>query len=199
MRSSKPPSQPKPKPERSSLEDFHRLLRSAADRRPLRGRPGLTLAAAAAGLRVEGLLIGWGFALNLAWEFGQTPLYADSGRGLRYLLWTRIHCTVGDVLILLAAFWLTALLFRTRRWPMTKGWPAAAIFFAAGLAYTIWSEWLNTTLRAAWEYLPQMPQIGGIGLAPLAQWLVLPPVLVMILRRRARAPGLRKPPAQSQP
>lgn len=101
-----------------------------------RQRSGV-LAAAATGLRVEGLLIGWGFALNLVWEFGQTPLYADSGNGLRYLLWTRIHCTVGDVLILLGAFWLTALLVRTRRWPMTKGWPAAATLLAAGLAYTI--------------------------------------------------------------
>lgn len=127
----------------------------------------------------------WGFPLNLGWELLQTPLYSDSGRGLFYLLWTRVHCALGDVLILLGAFWATALLCRSRRWVEGRwGRWGAALFVSAGFGYTIWSEWLNTSVRAGWGYRPEMPQLLGIGLTPLLQWLLIPPILVALLRRR---------------
>ncbi len=125
----------------------------------------------------------WGFFLHLLWEIGHTPLYADSGRDLGYLAWTRAHCTLGDVLILLGAFWLTALVFRNRDWYLKRNLAPAALFVAAGLVYTLWSEWLNTSLRSAWAYRHEMPTVFGIGLTPLLQWLILPPLLVTILRR----------------
>ncbi len=137
-------------------------------------------------LAAERDLAGWGFVLNVAWEFGQTPLYEDSDRDLGYLAWSRLHCTVGDVLILLVAFWLTSLVCRSRRWFARRGWLAPALFVVLGLAYTAWSEWANTSLRDAWQYRPGMPTLFGIGLAPLLQWLVIPPVLVVLLRRRPR-------------
>ena len=135
-------------------------------------------------IRPEGPLVIWGLLGNLVWELAQSPLYADHARGVAYFLWTRIHCTVGDVLILLGAFWATALLHRARDWPRTRGAGAAATFIALGLAYTAWSEWLNTTVRGAWAYAPAMPRIAGIGLAPLLQWLVVPVLLLLLLRRR---------------
>lgn len=133
---------------------------------------------------LEGPLIAWGLPLNFLWELAQSPLYTDHSRGLRYLLWTRVHCTVGDVLILLAAFWATAALHRSRRWPHTRGAGAAATFVGLGLAYTAWSEWMNTAVREAWVYAPAMPQIVGVGLAPLLQWLVVPVLLLVLMRRR---------------
>lgn len=126
----------------------------------------------------------WGFALNAVWEALQSPLYADFGRRIGYLVWTRLHCTGGDVLILLAAFWLTALLFRTRFWIERQGLAAAAVFVAIGVAYTAWSEVHNTQIARTWAYAPEMPQIYGVGLAPLLQWLVIPPALVRLLRKK---------------
>ena len=131
----------------------------------------------------EARLVAWGFALNAVWEALQSPLYADFGRRIGYLIWTRLHCTAGDVLILLAAFWGTALLFRTRFWASTKGFPAAVVFVLAGFVYTAWSEIHNTQIAVTWAYAPEMPQIYGVGLAPLLQWLVIPPVLVWLLRK----------------
>ena len=128
-------------------------------------------------------LIGWGFPLNLVWEFMQSPLYADHAIGWRYVAWTRFHCTLGDVLILLGAFWGTAAVFRSWRWPASRGSAAAATFVSFGLGYTIWSEWFNTAVREAWAYAPAMPRVLGIGLSPLAQWLVIPTLLVLLLRR----------------
>lgn len=132
--------------------------------------------------QLEPILIAWGFSLNLAWELAQSPLYSDHGSGWRYLAWTRLHCTLGDVLILLGAFWATAAVFRSRQWPVTRGGLAAAAFLGFGLAYTAWSEWFNTGIRGGWTYVPAMPRVWAIGLAPLAQWLVLPALLVLVMR-----------------
>lgn len=136
--------------------------------------------------RFEIPLVLWGFVLNLAWELAQSPLYADHGRGWGYLAWTRLHCTVGDVLILLGAFWATAAAYRSWRWPVRHGNGAAATFLGAGLLYTAWSEWFNTAVRESWSYAPSMPTVLGLGLSPLLQWLVLPPLLVLILRASAK-------------
>jgi len=136
--------------------------------------------------RFEVLLISWGFALNLIWELAQSSLYADHANGWRYVAWTRFHCTLGDVLILLGAFWATAAIYRSWRWPVTGGNGAVAVFLGSGLLYTAWSEWFNTTVREAWAYGPAMPRFLGMGLSPLLQWLVLPALLVFIMRLSAR-------------
>jgi hypothetical protein len=131
----------------------------------------------------EWSIVGWGFPLNAAWEFAQSPLYADWDRPWVYLLWTRLHCTVGDVMILLGAFWLTSLVFGTRRWIGTKH-GGALLFVLLGIGYTTWSEWLNTSVRVSWSYGAAMPVIFGIGLAPLLQW-ILPPLVLWLSRPRA--------------
>lgn len=128
----------------------------------------------------------WGFGLNLVWEALQSPLYADWQREWRYLLWSRLHCTVGDVLILLFSFWGVSLLFRNRRWLAQGALAPALLFVAAGFGYTVWSEALNTGLRGAWEYAPAMPRIFGLGLAPLAQWVVVPAALLFVVGWRPR-------------
>ncbi len=136
------------------------------------------------GRRLGIRLILWGLVLNLVWEFAQSPLYADHGNGWGYVAWTRFHCTLGDVLILAGAFATTAVMLRSWHWLDTRGSGAATVFVGLGLAYTVWSEWFNTTVREAWAYAPAMPLVFGVGLSPLLQWLVIPTLLVWILRRR---------------
>ena len=139
-------------------------------------------------------LAAWGFGLNALWEFTHSPLYADHDRGVVYVVWTRLHCTAGDVLILLVCFWLVALFFRSRRWH--REWPVrgGATFTVAGMAYTVWSEWLNTGIKGAWSYSESMPTVLGIGLTPVLQWLVIPPLLVRILVITGRVSSLRERP-----
>ena len=120
-------------------------------------------------------------------------MYNDFHRSLGYLVWTRLHCTAGDVLLLLAAFWGVSLAFRTRDWSGRSGPAAAALFVSLGLAYTAWSELHNTQIVRTWAYSPRMPVILGIGLAPLLQWLTLPPILVAVLRRRQGEKAHRHP------
>ena len=132
-------------------------------------------------------MIGWGFLLNGIWEFLQSPLYADHDRGTIYILWSRLHCTAGDILILLGAYWITSLMFRTRSWPTDKSYPAFLVFIGCGFIYTAWSEWFNTQMAVTWAYAPSMPLVFGIGASPLTQWLLVPGALVFILKRSGRS------------
>lgn len=135
-------------------------------------------------------LLCWGGVLNGVWEFLHSPLYTDHSRGAWYIIWTRLHCTVGDLMILLAAFWLTCLVFRTRYWLRQPRLLAAVLFAGIGLGYTVYSEWHNTTVSKTWEYSPLMPVIFGIGLSPLLQWVVIPPAVMWLVHRRlARTPA----------
>lgn len=65
-----------------------------------------------------------------------------------------------------------------------------AIVVIGGLAYTAWSEWFNVYRAGNWGYTASMPMIFGIGLAPLLQWLILPPMMVFVYR--SRLIGLRR-------
>src|SRR3546814_8869398 len=63
-------------------------------------------------------------------------------------------------------------------WPGQRYVRAAAIAIAFGLAYTIFSEWLNIVVRESWAYSDLMPVIPLIdtGLSPVTQWIVIPTV-----------------------
>jgi hypothetical protein len=138
----------------------------------------------------EVALVGCGFVLNLIWELSHSPLYADHGMGLWHVAWTRFYCTLGDVLILLGAFWTTGAVFRSRQWPSDGNRAAGVLFILLGFTYTAWSEWFKSVVRGSWEYASAMPRILGLGLTPLLQWLVVPPVLLWIVRHKS-APTLR--------
>ena len=125
----------------------------------------------------------FGGLLNGVWEFMHSPLYADHANGLWYVIWTRLHCTVGDVMIMLCSFWGTSLLFRSRVWMRQSGFVTVFCFSVLGLGYTIYSEWYNTTVSKTWQYAASMPELWGIGLSPILQWVVLPPAVVYLARR----------------
>ena len=54
---------------------------------------------------------------------------------------------------------------------------------AAGLGFTVFSEWYNVYILGAWAYQPAMPLVAGIGLTPLLQWVVVPTLMLFIARR----------------
>jgi hypothetical protein len=131
-----------------------------------------------------------GFAGNALWEALQTPLYADRGGGALYMIQTRLHCAVGDVLILLSCFAIVSLMWRNRHWIATGSVAPRILFVTLGLGYTIASEVVHTRWLPSWAYAPEMPLLFGVGLAPILQWLLIPSLLLFILGR-SRALGDR--------
>src|SRR3990172_10968873 len=104
------------------------------------------------------------FALNLAWEVVQLPLYtiAESGTTPQ-LAYAVLHCTLGDVIIASGSFVLAGLLLRAPDWPSSRPWPGIAIAMASGLLYTAYSEWNNVYVAGTWAYTAAMPLVFGIG------------------------------------
>lgn len=127
--------------------------------------------------------------LNVFWEAAQLPLYSLwSEASAGEVVFAVAHCTVGDVLIGTSALMLALILTRSRA-PAT--WNLAALIIIStfiGIAYTIFSEWMNTRWLESWTYSAWMPTLPltGTGLTPLLQWLVLPGTGLMLALRRTR-------------
>ncbi len=128
----------------------------------------------------------WLAGLNLVWEIAQLPLYTLWAEGSpAYIAFAVGHCTAGDLLIGSAALAIALMVNRVgpiASWPWIRVALCTAI---AGTAYTIVSEWTNTTLFR-WSYSELMATISlgdaRIGLAPLLQWLVVPPLSLYLAR-----------------
>lgn len=140
----------------------------------------------------------WLAGLNLVWEAAHVRLYtiwyeAEPG----YIAFSVLHCTLGDMLIGAAA--LIVALIAGREGPLAQWrWRRiAAVTTLVGAGYTLFSEWMNVTLFRSWTYAESMStlDLGGfeMGITPLAQWLVLPPLALALSAGRyglsSRPPG----------
>ncbi len=114
---------------------------------------------------------------HLIWEVLQLPLYTIwEEASPPQIVWAVLHCTAGDVAIAAAALGFALIAFGCPRWPAERFGAVAGAAMAAGVAYTIYSEWLNTVVRQSWAYAAAMPVLPplGTGLSPLLQWIVIP-------------------------
>jgi len=128
-------------------------------------------------------------ALNLVWEIAQLPLYTLWEESPRFFIaYAVVHCTLGDIAIGTLAL-LVALIATRARTVKTWRWRQVALLLVIpAVGYTALSEWINTIARGSWAYSALMPviRLGGfeIGLSPLLQWLVIPPVALWLAGRQ---------------
>lgn len=131
-------------------------------------------------------------ASNLAWEVAQLPLFTIiDERGLAYALLAALHCTGGDLLIGGISLTLAWALFGRGQWPARRRLAVALAATTAGLLYTAFSEWMNAQVRGTWTYSAWMPLLPvlGIGVTPLLQWLLLPPLCLRLVLQQLRHRG----------
>src|SRR5260370_26873788 len=82
--------------------------------------------------------------LDLFWEAAQLPLYTIGTDGtIREKTVAVVHCTMGDVLIALAALAAALVVAGDHAWPARRWTLVAALTLAIGVAYTAYSEHLN--------------------------------------------------------
>ena len=131
----------------------------------------------------------WLAGLNLVWEAAHVRLYTLWYEATpAYIAFSVLHCTLGDALIGTAALFTT--LIAARAGPLAHWhWRRIGVLTALiGLAYTIFSEWMNITWLRSWTYAESMPklEVAGfdLGLTPVAQWLVVPPLALYLSRLR---------------
>jgi hypothetical protein len=127
--------------------------------------------------------------LHLLWEAAQLPLYAiwDAG-ALAAKVFAVVHCALGDVLIAGLALLGALVVTGSEAWPAHRARAVWATALGFGVAYTMYSEWLNTMVRQSWTYSSLMPVLPlfGTGLSPLVQWLVVPSLALTFATRRHR-------------
>jgi hypothetical protein len=131
-----------------------------------------------------GALAGFGLLLHFVWEMLQTPFYTGMSGAPH---WDAVlqcgRATLGDVVIVLLSYGGVRLAVHTRLWLLGRwGW-RLLLFLAIGLVITIGLEWLSVYRWHRWAYAPEMPLLFGIGVIPLVQWLVLPPLNLWLARR----------------
>ena len=125
---------------------------------------------------------------NLFWEAIQLPLYTLWQTAKPpYLLFAALHCWVGDLLIASISLALSIILLG-REWPSRNYVATGTLAVLLGLSYTVFSEWLNVTVRESWAYSTAMPRVPpfGTGLSPLLQWITVPTAGFVWARRDIR-------------
>jgi len=123
------------------------------------------------------------FLLNFVWELLQMPLFAGFSDFQFYQI--ILHCTkatFGDVVISLVAFAGACLITRSRMWILSMNKSGVVSFLTIGLAITVIFEILATGPLNRWEYSELMPTIG-VGVAPVAQWVILPLLQLWFVKR----------------
>ncbi len=113
---------------------------------------------------------------NIGWETIHLPLYTVWQSGTpSYLTFVVVHCSAGDLMIATTTL-IVAGALAGRGWPLRNYERVAVLSIVLGLVYTVFSEWLNTSVRGSWSYTAAMPVIPilGTGLSPVLQWIVVP-------------------------
>jgi len=131
------------------------------------------------------------FLLNFVWELLQMPLFAGFADFPYYQ--TILHCTkatFGDVVISLVAFAGACLITRSRMWIVSMNKSGVVSFLAIGLVITVAFELLATGPLNRWEYSESMPTVIGVGVSPLAQWVILPLIQLWFVKRQIIGGGV---------
>ncbi|MEO6972659.1 MAG: hypothetical protein ABI135_04455 [Rhodoferax sp.] len=138
-------------------------------------------------------LAGFAFLLNFPWEIIQSSLFEGmASMPHRDAVQYCTRAAFGDAGIMLIAYWMVAAVSgRGRGWLQQSGRMPIAIFVIIGVLITIAIELLATSGRwlEGWTYSADMPILWGlnVGLVPVLQWIILPPVAVLLTRRQLRS------------
>lgn len=120
--------------------------------------------------------------LHLVWEIAQLPLYTIWSAPIRTQAFAVLHCTIGDLMIAGLSLLAALALVDRAQWPRVGARSVWLLLLVFGAGYTVYSEWLNVSVRGSWAYALVMPvlPILGTGLAPLLQWLIVPTLTLRI-------------------
>ena len=123
--------------------------------------------------------------VNYLWELGQSPLYLPPSK-LTDMLWHCFVASLGDGVIIGLIYGACAVLFRDRAWYGHMSLSRWTVLLTVNLSVGILVEWIGLRLHR-WFYAATMPLVPGVevGLVPMLQMLLLPPLVFWVCRIRA--------------
>lgn len=95
------------------------------------------------------LLIVIAFLIFGTWEWIQTPFFIDSTNEINQIVWNRVHCTIGDIMILLSTYFILILIKRKYISISNLSRNDLITITIMGLSYTLFSEYLNVHIRGS--------------------------------------------------
>jgi hypothetical protein len=120
--------------------------------------------------------------LNFPWERAQSILYLMKD-GTPIPWWQCLVMSLGDGLLILLIFWIGGAFFRRPAWFEHPGVRGYLLMFLTGLVIIIPLEGAMIYGVEWWRYTARMPLVPGlgVGLSPVAQMLVLPPLVFRVV------------------
>jgi len=119
--------------------------------------------------------------LNYLWELAQAPLYVGLERYNAAVFWHCFLASLGDgimVLIITAAGRIT---LDRWDWFNRPRLSAYLVMLTMGLVLAVLVESVALQLMGRWQYTVKMPTVLGIGVVPIAQMILLPPLIFRIV------------------
>ena len=133
------------------------------------------------------------FLLNYPWELLQAPFF-EGMPGATHWEAVKVctRATFGDAVIMLIAYWSVAVAVSDRWWFRALSRIQMLGFIAAGVVITVTIEHFATQSTHpawGWRYAETMPTVPfvGVGLTPLLQWILLPPLAIWFVRRQLKS------------
>ena len=123
--------------------------------------------------------------VNYLWELGQSPLYLPASR-LRDMWWHCLVASLGDGVIIGIIYVACVFLFRERDWYVRMSASRWRALLTAGLTVGFLVEWVGLQMHR-WAYADTMPilPVVVVGLVPILQMLVMPPLVLWLCRIRS--------------
>lgn len=117
--------------------------------------------------------------LNYLWELAQAPLYVGLESYSFAVLWHCFVASLGDGIMVLMIYGAGGIALRRWDWFRRPEIAGYLIMLTTGLILAVLVEWLAVHILGRWQYKELMPTIPGfgIGLVPLAQMVLLPPLV----------------------
>jgi hypothetical protein len=99
------------------------------------------------------------------------------------VLWHCFVASLGDGLILLLIFAVGWIAFHEPNWFRQPGVSGYLLMLAAGLGIGVAVEWIGVHIAQRWKYTELMPIVPGfgVGVVPVTQMIVLPPLIFRIV------------------
>ena len=132
-------------------------------------------------LRVVRLFF-WAVVINLLWEMAQMGLYASTGSWIRDSAGC-VRASLGDGGIVLALYAAGATVFRRLDWFRRPGFVGYAVMLAMGVILAAAFE-VTALHSGRWAYkasMPRLPMAAGLGLLPMLQMIMLPPIIFKVV------------------
>jgi hypothetical protein len=121
--------------------------------------------------------------VNYVWELAQAPLYTGLESYRLAVLWHCFVASFGDGVMVLLIYLAGRITLQRLDWFEHPGVRGYVVMLTTGFLLGLLVEWLGLRVLNRWQYTDRMPLLPrlGLGIVPIAQMLLLPPLIFRIV------------------